>query len=113
MVYVFSYYFTVYDLTNQIHSKSFSQLILPMDVLQLLYTEGIISKEIFDEIEKSEGSITDSSLRALHTTLSENPNQLKVFLSILLQSKDTVHVGKDALKKYHCKLLIIFNVEIE
>ena len=109
MVFVFSYYFTVYDLTNQ----SLSQLILPTDVLQLLYTEGIISKEIFDDIEKSGGSITDSSLRALHTTLSENPNKLKVFFSILLQSKDTVHVGKDALKKYHCKLLIIFNVEIE
>ena len=84
-----------------------------MDVLQLLYTEGIISKEIFDEIEKSGGSITDGSLRALHTTLSENPNQLKVFFSILLQSKDTVNVGKDALKKYHCKLLVKFNVEIE
>ena len=77
-----------------------------MDVLQLLYTERVISKEIFDEIEKSGGSLTDSSLGALHTTLSENPNQLKVFFSILLRSKDTVHVGKCALTKYHCKLFV-------
>lgn len=106
MVCVLSYYFTDYDLMNQICSESLPQLILPTDVLQLLYTEGIISKEIFNDIDKSGGSITDSSLRALHTRLSENPNQLKIFFSILLQSKDTVHVGKDALKKYRCKLLV-------
>ena len=66
----------------------------------MLYTEGVISKEIFDEVESSGGLLTDVPLRALSDTVSEDPNKLRVFGTVLLQSKDTVRVGQDILKEY-------------
>ena len=65
----------------------------------MLYTEGVISKEIFDEIQICGGFLTDNPLRALSGTISEDPNILRVFSTVLLQSKDTVHVGQDILKE--------------
>ena len=50
-----------------------------MEVTQMLYTEGVISKETFDEVESSRGSLTDGPLRALSSTVYEDPNKLKRF----------------------------------
>ena len=83
----------------QDHSEVFSKLILPVEVVQTLYTEGVISKETFDDVEKSRGLLTDGPLRALSSTVSKDPNQLRVFGSVLLQSRDTVHVGQDILEE--------------
>ena len=50
------YFYTVYDLTDQIfkkHSESLSKLVLPLEVVRKLYTEGVISKETNDETEQS------------------------------------------------------------
>ena len=97
------YLHIVHDLTDQIlqkHSESLSKLFLPMKVVQMLYTEGVISKETYDEIEQSGGLLADGPLRALSSTVTKEPSQLKVFASVLLQSKETVRVGKDALKDY-------------
>ena len=66
----------------------------------MLYTEGVISKETYDEIEQSGGLLTDGPLRALSSTVSKEPSQLKVFASVLLQSEETVLVAKDTLKDY-------------
>ena len=66
----------------------------------MLHKEGVISKETLDELERSGGSLTDDSLRALTNTVSDDPNQLKVFSTVLLQSEDTVHFAKDILKEY-------------
>ena len=71
-----------------------------MKVVQTLYTEEVISKETFDEVQRSRGSITDGPLRALCCTVSEDPNNLRVLASILLQSEDTVHTGNVILKEY-------------
>ena len=66
----------------------------------MLYTEGVFSKVAFDEIESSGGSFTDSLLRALSNTVSENHTQLRVFASVLLKSKETVQLGKDILTEW-------------
>ena len=71
-----------------------------MSVIQTLYTEGVVSKETFDEMKRSGGQLTAGPLRALSDTVSEDPNMLRVFGSVLLQSEDTVHVGQDILKEY-------------
>ena len=97
------YLYSVHDLTSQIlqkHSESLSQLLLPMEVVQTLYTEGVISKETYDEVEKSGGCLGDGPLRALHNTICRDPNHLKVFASVLLRSEETVHVAKHTLKDY-------------
>ena len=71
-----------------------------METVWALHSEGVISKEILDEFERSGGSLTDSSLRALFNTVSEHPNHLKIVASVLLQSEDTVDFAKDILKAY-------------
>ena len=62
----------------------------------MLYTEGVISDETFDEVQRS----NISPLRALSGTVSDNPNQLRTFSTILLQSEDTVQIGQEILKEY-------------
>ena len=62
----------------------------------MLYTEGVISDKIFDEVQRS----NVSPLRALSGTVSDNPNQLRTFSTILLRSEDTVQIGQEILKEY-------------
>ena len=76
-----------------------------MEVTQMLYTEGVISKETFDEVESSRGSLTDGPLRALSGTVYEDPIKLRDFASVLLQSEDTEVVGNDILRDY-CKCMV-------
>ena len=82
------------------HSDRISPLTLPLEIIQILYTERVISKETLDEVNRLGGVLGDGSLRALCTTVSEEPNKLKVFLSVLLKSEQTVSIAKDILKEY-------------
>ena len=66
----------------------------------MLYNEGVISKETFDEIHRSGGLLTDGPLKALSSTVSEDPNQLIIITAILQKSKKTVRVGKEMFKEY-------------
>ena len=65
-----------------------------------MHTEEVISNETFNEVNSSGGLLTEGPLRALSNSVTEDPNQLSVFGSVLLQSKDTVCVGQDILKEY-------------
>ena len=78
-----------------------------MKIVRMLYTEEVISKETLDIMEKSGGSETDILLRALSNTVSEDPNKLRIFATILLQSVETVHVGEVILKEYSKQFLLI------
>ena len=84
----------------QKHSDRISPHTLPMEIVQMLYTERVISKEILDEVNRLGGVLGDGPLRALCTTVYEDPSKLKLFASILLKSEQTVPVAKDLLKEY-------------
>ena len=84
----------------QKHSDRISSLALPIEIVQMLYTERVISKETLDEVKRLGYVLGDGPLRALCTTVSEDPNMLKVFSSILLKSEQTVTVANDILKEY-------------
>ena len=84
----------------QKYSESLLQVVLSMETVWTLHSEGVISKDTLDELERSGGLLTDSSLRALSNTVSDDPNHLKIVASVLLQSEDTVHCVKDILKEY-------------
>ena len=71
-----------------------------MEAVQLLYTEEVISKEIYNKGLKPEGLQTNDLLTALHATVCKNPNILKVFASILLRSKKTVPIGNGILANF-------------
>ena len=66
----------------------------------MLSTEKIISVDTLNVMEKSGGLETDCLLSALFNTVSEDPNKLRVFATVLLQSVETVHVGEVILKEY-------------
>lgn len=93
------------EFTNQIlqkHSEKLSQLSVSMKVSHTLYTEEVISKVTLHQIEESGGLLANDTLGALSKTITESPNKLRVFVSVLLQSEDldTVHVANDILKEY-------------
>ena len=70
-----------------------------MEVVQMLYTEEVISNEAFDEVKRlrSNGA---GPLRELPTIVSKDFNMPRVLATILLQSKDTAHMGTHILKEY-------------
>ena len=84
----------------QKHSDRISSPALPVEIVQMLYTERVISKETLDEVNRLGGILGDGPLRALHTTVYEDPSKLKVLASILLKSKQMVPVANDILKEY-------------
>ena len=84
----------------QKYSPRLSKLVLPVKIVQTLHTEEIISNETFNEVKNSGGLLTEGPLRALSNSVTEDPNQLREFGTVLLQSKDTVRVGQDILREY-------------
>ena len=71
-----------------------------MEVTHTLYSEDVISKETFNDLKRSGGSLTGGPLRALSSTVSKDPNQLETFGTVLLQSEETVGIGKSTLKDF-------------
>ena len=69
-------------------------------ILQMLYSEKVISKETLDEVSSLGGILGDGPLKALCTAMSEQPMKLKEFASVLLKSEQTVPIAKDILKEY-------------
>ena len=84
----------------QKHSDRISPLTLPVEIVQMLFKEKVISKETLDEVSRLGGVLGDGPLRALCTTVYGDPNKLKVFASVLLKSEETVLIGQDILKEY-------------
>ena len=91
----------------QKHSDKILPLNLPVEIVQMLYTERVISKETLDEVNRLGGILGDGSLRALCTTVYEDPGKLKLFASILLKSEQTVPIARDLLKEYGNFLILI------
>ena len=78
----------------------------------MLYTEEVISKEIFDELDRSRGFLTDGALKALSSVVYEDPNNLRVLCTILQQSEETVCVATDMLREYgkwYISILIVLS----
>ena len=84
----------------QKHYDSLSPLTLPIEIVQMLYTERVISKETLDEVNKLGGVLGDGPLRALCTTVYEDPNKLKMFASILFKSEQTILIAQDIIKEF-------------
>ena len=84
----------------QMLQRHTDSLILPAKIVRILHTERLISKETLDEVIRMEGVLGDGALRALCTTVSVDPNKLRIFASVLLKSEETVAIGNNILKQY-------------
>ena len=76
----------------QRYSDRLSQIVVPAE---LLYTEGVITKETFDEVESLGGCLLNGAFRALRSTVYKDHNMLKKFASVLSRSEDTVSLADD------------------
>ena len=81
-------------------SEALSEIPLPIKLVQLLYTEGVISKEMLNEIESTGGYLTDNPLRALLSAVYMDNNKLRIFGTFLLRSKKTVPLANIILNEY-------------
>ena len=82
------------------HTDRLTSLTLPMEIVQMLHAERVISKETLDEVNRSGGVLGEGPLKALCTTVYEEPNKLKKFASILLKSEEVVQIAQDILQEY-------------
>ena len=79
------------------YSDRLSQVAVPFE---LLYTEGVITRETSEEIETLAGYLINGPLRSLRNAVYKDHDVLKRFASILLKSEDTVSLAQDILNDY-------------
>ena len=84
----------------QKQSDGFSQLALPVEIVYMLYTENVISKDTLNEMNRLGGVLGDGPLRELCTTVYEDPSKLQIFARVLLKFEPTVRIANDILKDY-------------
>ena len=84
----------------QKHTDRLSSLTLPVEIVQMLHTERVISKETLDEVNRLGDVLGDGPLKTLCTTVYEDPNKLKKFASILLKSEEVLEIAQDILQEY-------------
>ena len=90
----------------QNHFESLTRLSLPLNVVQTLYKERVISEVTLHQLEKVGGSLTTRQLRELHYKVLKDHNQLTVFTHVLLLSEKTAEIGASILNEYRkCSLL--------
>ena len=82
------------------HCDRFSQIILPVTIVQMLYTENVITIEISNEVNTLGGVLRGSPLKALCHAVSKDPGKLRLLASILQKFDETVLIGEDMLKEY-------------
>ena len=75
----------------------------------MLYEERVISKETLDEVNRLRSVLGEGPLRALCTTVYEDPSKLSVFASVLLKLDQTAQIAKSILKEYSKCTCIKFN----
>ena len=79
------------------YSDRLSQVAVPFE---LLYTEGVITRETSEEIEMLGGYLINGPLRSLRNAVYKDHDVLKRFASILLKSEDTVSLAQNILNDY-------------
>ena len=90
----------------QNHFENLSRLNLPLNVLEILYKERIISEDTLHQLQRVGGLLDIRQIRELQNKVSKDHNQLAVFAKVLLLSQKTVEIGVAILNEYcKCSLL--------
>ena len=71
-----------------------------MQIFHILHMESVITKQTFDDANRSGDVPVEESFCALCDIISDDHSKIKVFGSILLKFEQTVLIGKDILKEY-------------
>ena len=87
----------------QKNSDRLSPLLLPVKIVQMLYTERVISKKTLYEANRLESVLGDGPSRALCSTVSKESNKLKTLATILIKSEQI-----DLLLMMYSKITVTF-----
>ena len=87
------------------YSDEFSQLILNDNLVALLLTEEVISRNTQEMIKRRGYSLDGPPFRAICRKVANEPQKLELLADVLLKSVGTVPLG-NKLKKDYCKSLI-------
>ena len=85
-------------------SKSF----LTDELVGLLRSEGVISKDTQEMIIDYGNKLEDEPFRAVCVTVADDHQKLKVLADVLLQSSETALLGRELADKYCESIIIIF-----
>ena len=81
--------------------KSAAQVLIhPIEIAQLLYSERCINKVALDEVERLEGSLENKMttlLSAIHTAVSFDHQNIKVFGTVLSKFEEMRSLGNEVL----------------
>ena len=78
-------------------------LIYPVEIAQLLYSERCISEVTLDEVERLEGSLENKMttlLSAIHTAVSFDHQNIKVFGTVLSKFEEMRSLGNEVITLY-------------
>ena len=101
--------FIVLDVASQLllsYRDKLSQSFLTDDLVGLLRSEGVISKDTQEMIMEYGNILEDEPLRAVCVTVADDHQKLKVLADVLLKSSETALLGRELSDKY-CKFIII------
>ena len=88
------------------YRNKLSKLFLTDDLVGLLRSEGVISKDTQEMMIKYGNILEDEPLRAVCVTVADDHQKLKVLADVLLQSTETAPLGRELADKY-CESTII------
>ena len=101
--------FIVLDAASQLvlsYRDKLSQSFLTDDLVGLLCSEGVISKDIQEMIIEYDNILDGKPFRAVCVTVADDHQKLKVLADVLLQSTETAPLGRELADKY-CESIII------
>ena len=84
-----------------------SQLFLTDDLVGLLRSEGVISKDTQEMIIEYDNILDYEPFRAVCVTVADDHQKLKALADVLLQSIETAPLGRELDDKY-CESIIIY-----
>lgn len=79
--------------------KQYDRLSPPTNPIKIIQMRLTV-KETLEKMNRLGYLLTDGPLMALHTTLSEGPSKLKVFIRILLKSEQMLPLARDIIEIY-------------
>lgn len=82
------------------HRSILFELMLPKELILLLRTEEVISKETQHRIKTIYSVLDSEALIAVCITIAEDHNKLSVLANILLKFGETAMVGKEIIEHY-------------
>ena len=90
------------------HSKEFSRVILNDDLVTLLLTETVITRDMQETIKKRRYSLDGLPFRTICRTVANEQEKLKLLADALKRHVETFPLGTKLLEDY-CKSLIDYN----